>query len=82
MSIYSVSLIHIGSRAVPQKDVVHSISIQTYIRRHVFRAGHDGDVSTDAEASVSTLDLGGGGRFLGRAQPFTKSDRNREEASP
>ena len=73
---------HIGSRAVPQKDVVHSISTQTYIRRHVFRAGHDDDVSTDAEASVRTLDLGGGGRFFGRAQPFTKSDRNREEASP
>ena len=28
------------------------------------------------------FDLGDGGRFLGRAQPFTKSDRNREEASP
>ena len=82
MSIYSVSLIHIGSRAVPQKNVVHSILIQTYIRRHVFWAGYDGDVSTDAEASVSTLDLGGGGRFLRRAKPFTKSDRNREGASP
>ena len=82
MSIYSVSLIHIGSRAVPQKDVVHSISTQTYIRRHVFRAGYDGDVSTDAEASVSTLDLGGGRRFMTRAQHVAEIFWNREEASP
>ena len=54
----------------------------SFINEIMLRAGYDGDVSTDAEASVSTLDLGGGGRFLGRAQPFTKSDRNREEASP
>ena len=38
--------------------------------------------TTDAEASVSPFDLGGGRRFLARAQHVTKSFWNGEEASP
>ena len=44
--------------------------------------GHDGEVITDAEASVSYLDLGGGRRFMTRAQHVAEIFWNREEASP
>ena len=37
-------------------------------------------VSLKRKRPSATLDLGGGGRFLGRSQTFPKSGWNREEA--